>query len=382
MNRREFGKIAGVGAAGMAVGGKAQAKKKLADYMPIVQPKIDAGYVSHYIEPELTSPVMLCDDKGFLNPKAIGWSRTPLVTANLKDHWPRKKRWNFWNWISPDFSFSITCSDIDFAVFCAANLIDFKTKQSASAISIKRGGSIDMPEQVEKSINFESSTMKYSMLNNGGDIKVSFSCKSMKGSPAKSEFTIIKPQGHETLNIVVPWTNERFQMNSKHNTLPIDGYIEVAGKRYTMDPETCHGVQDFGRGMWPYVSFWNWAVVTGKQGTDMIGVNMGAKWTTGTGINENGICFNGRLYKVMEDLIWEYDNNDLTKPWRLRTGYSDMIDLTLTPFHPQKTSLSLGFLRTGGVNCFGRWNGALKFDGKTVKVNNLIGWAEEFEHRW
>ena len=382
MNRREFGKIAGVGAAAMAVGGKALAKKKLADYMPIVQPKIDAGYVPHYVEPELTSPVMLCDDQGFLNPKAIGWSRVPLVTANLKDHWPRKKRWNFWNWISPDFSFSITCSDIDFAAFCAANLIDFQTKQSASAISIKRGGSLEMPEQVERSINFESGTMKYSMLNNGGDIKVSFSCKNMKGKPAKAEFTIIKPKGHETLNIVVPWSHERFQMNSKHNTLPIDGYVEVAGKRYKMDPETCHGVQDFGRGMWPYVSFWNWAVVTGKQDNDLIGVNMGAKWTTGTGSNENGICFNGRLYKVMEDLVWEYDNNDWTKPWHLHTGYSDMIDLFLTPFLPQKTSLSLGLLRTGGVCCFGRWNGTLKFDGKTVKVNNLIGWAEEFEHRW
>lgn len=382
MNRREFGKLAGLSAAGMAVGGKALAKKKLPDYMPIVQGRIDAGYVSHYIERELTEPVMLCDDQGYLNPKAVGWSRVPLVTANLKGHWPRKKRWNFWNWISPDFSFSLTCSDIDFAAFCAANLIDFKTKKTASAISIKRGGSIDMPEQVERTIHYETGSMQYHMINEGGDIKVSFSCKNMKGKPAKAEFTILKPKGHETLNIVAPWSNERFQMNSKHNTLPTRGYVEVAGKRYEMDPENCHAVQDFGRGMWPYVSFWNWAVVTGKQDGDLIGVNMGAKWTTGTGANENGICYNGRLYKVMEDLVWEYDNNDWMKPWHIRTGYSDMIDLTLTPIYPQKTNLSLGVIRTGGNNSFGHWNGTLKFDGKTIKVNNMIGWAEEFEHRW
>ena len=141
-------------------------------------------------------------------------------------------------------------------------------------------------------------------------------------------------------------------------------------------------MQDFGSGMWPYRSYWNWGVVTGKQDGDLIGVNMGAKWTTGTGANENGICYNGRLYKVMEDLKWEYDNSDWSKPWHIRTTYSDMINLTLTTFHPQKTSLNIGVMSTGGTTCFGKWNGTLKFDGKTIQVRNIQGWAEEFAHRW
>src|SRR4030043_531933 len=105
--------------------------------------------------------------------------------------------------------------------------------------------------------------MRYAQINEGGDIQVSFDAPDLKGQEVKAEFIIQKPPGHQTLNIVVPWSSERFQMNSKHNTLPVEGYVRVGERRYEMRPEECHGVQDFGRGMWPYRSYWNWGVATG-----------------------------------------------------------------------------------------------------------------------
>jgi len=383
MDRRLLVKSGAMGALGMALGRSVMGGKKLPDYMPIVRAKMESGqYVSHYLEQELTEPVLLCNEKGNLNPKAIGWSRVPLVRANLSNHWGRKKKWNFWNWISPDFVFSVTLSDIDYASFCAASFIDFASKENFSAISIKPGGILAMPEEVEKSAGFESGLMKYSFNHLGDHIQVNFQCQNMKGKPASAEFIIHKPKGHETLNIVVPWSSERFQMNSKHNTLPVEGFVKIGEKKYLMNPEECNGVQDFGRGIWPYHSIWNWGVATGRQDGNMIGINLGAKWTTGTGSNENGICFNGRLYKVMEDLTWEYDPGDWMKAWKVRADYSKMIDLTLTPFYQQKTKLSLGIMSTGGVCCFGKWNGAIRMEDKVVKVNDLIGWAEEFAHKW
>ncbi len=384
MRRREFIKGNALAVAWLAVGSRsAQASKVAPDYMPILEDKMAEGrYIPCYEERELTEPVFLCDENGNLNPEAIGWSRVPLTRANLKGHWPRKKKWNFWNWISPGFVFSITISDIDFASFCAVSLTDFETRESIDAIALKPHSGVVMPEQVEESISFSSKAVEVSMIHKGYGIKVECHCPNMKGKDLRAEFLIHKPRGHETLNIVVPWTCKRFQMNSKHNTLPTEGVVMVDGKKYVMDPDECHGVQDFGRGMWPYRSYWNWAVCTGKQGRDLIGVNMGAKWTTGTGSNENGICYNGRLYKVMEDLIWEYDCNDWMKPWRMRTGHSDMINMTLTPFYEKTTKINLGLIGTGGTCVFGNWKGVINFDGKTVEIDNLIGWAEEFAHKW
>ncbi|HEY3367062.1 MAG TPA: DUF2804 family protein [Symbiobacteriaceae bacterium] len=65
-------------------------------------------------ERELTTPVLLCDDRGRLNPAAAGWSRRPLHTCNLKGRWPRKKRWNYWCITTDRHLFSATLSDIDY----------------------------------------------------------------------------------------------------------------------------------------------------------------------------------------------------------------------------------------------------------------------------
>ena len=355
----------------------------LPDHLPILTDKMQRGeYCSPYVEPEITAAVDLCDDRGRLNPAAVGWSRAPIVRANLSGHWPRKKRWNFWNWISPRFVFSVTLADIDYAAFCSVSFTDFETKQSISAMSFTRPGSIAMPEHVERSVSFAGKSMRYMNANEGGGMKVSFDGATKSSERIVAEFTVHRPPDHESLNIVVPWSPTRFQLNSKHNTLPCEGAVMVDGKRYEMDPRECHAVQDFGRGMWPYRSFWNWGVASGEQDGMLIGVNFGAKWTTGTGVNENGLCINGRLYKIMEDLVWRYDANKWMEPWHVRAPHSGMVDLTLSPIVAHRPLTNLGVIRSGGVCAFGRWQGTIRFEDQTVQIRELIGWAEEFEHRW
>jgi hypothetical protein len=354
----------------------------LADYLPIMQSRMTRGdYCARYREVEVTQPVDLCDAHGRLNPAAVGWSRTPLVRANLSGHRLRKKRWNFWNWIAPHFVLSVTVADIDYAAFCEVTFTDFDTKQTTSAMAFTAPGSVAMPEHVEQTITFQSKSIEYSNINDGGHLTVAVRA-SAKGTPIAADFVVTTPAEHESLSIVVPWTASRFQLNSKHNTLPTTGRITIGHREYVMRPDECHAVQDFGRGVWPYRSFWNWAVATGVQDGTRVGVNMGAKWTTGTGVNENGLCIEGRLYKVMEDLLWTYDPNDWMRPWRVCAPHSRMIDLTFEPLVARTSRLSLGIVRTGGVCCFGRWRGAVRFNGSELPICSLVGWAEEFDHRW
>jgi len=354
----------------------------LPDHLPILDRAGRALAGPVYVERELTAPVDLCDARGRLNPAAVGFSRQPLVRANLSGHWLRKKRWNFWNWIGPDFVFSVTLADIDFTSFCSFTLTDFRDGAHWAGATYGRPGRFALPEQVEASVAFQGGGLDYANRVDGADLAVRFRGRAGDGAEVAADFAVRRPPGHESLNVVVPWTETRFQCNSKHAALPCAGEVRVGERQYLFDPRTGFAVQDWGRGVWPRRSFWNWGVATGWAGDVLLGVNFGAKWTTGTGANENGILWNGRLTKVMEDLTWEYDAREWRKPWRVFAPHSGAIDLVLEPLVAHTPRLNLGVLETGGVCAFGRWRGRVRAEGREVAVDGLVGWAEEFSHRW
>src|SRR5262249_50118185 len=118
----------------------------LPDYLPIVAERLRRGdYRPVYTEHEIDAPLDLCDGHGRVSPAAVGWSRRPLVRANISGHWLRKKRWNFWNWIGPRCVFSVTMADIDYAACCQVSFIDFETRRSTGATAIARPGSLALP---------------------------------------------------------------------------------------------------------------------------------------------------------------------------------------------------------------------------------------------
>jgi hypothetical protein len=355
---------------------------RLPDHLPILDRSGRAPVGAVYVEREITTPVDLCDARGRLNPDAVGFSRQPRVRANLSRHWPRKKRWNFWNWIVPDFVFSVTCADIDLVSFCSFTLTDFTDGAHWSGASYGRSGRFVMTEEVEASIAFQGGGLDYENRIDGADLAVRFRGRAGDGVEVAADFAVRRSPRHESLNVVVPWTPDRFQCNSKHAALPCEGEVRAGNRRYAMDPRTCFAVQDWGRGIWPYRSFWNWGVATGYVGDVLLGVNFGAKWTTGTGSNENGILWNGRLHKIMEDLHWEYDAAQWRKPWRVVAPHTGALDLVLEPVVAHTPRLNLGVLATGGVCAFGRWRGHVRVEGKELAVDGLVGWAEEFSHRW
>ncbi len=334
-----------------------------------------------YVERELTAPVELCDSRGRLNPAAVGFSRRPLVRANLSGHWPRKKRWNFWNWIAPDFVFSVTLADIDYASFCSFTLTDFRDGAHWAGASYGRPGRFALPEHVEADVAFSGGGLDYANRADGHGLAVRFRGRA-EGVEIAADLAVRRVPGDESLNVVVPRTPTRFQCNSKHAALPCEGEVRAGERRYVFDPRTGFAVQDWGRGIWPYRSFWNWGVATGFAGDVRLGVNFGAKWTTGTGSNENGILWNGRLHKLMEDLRWEYDPREWRKPWRVVAPHSGALDLELLPVAAHTPRLDLGVLATGGVCAFGRWRGRVRAEGRELVVDGLLGWAEEFSHRW
>lgn len=339
--------------------------------------------MTRYEEKEITEPVDLCDPRGNLNPAAVGWARTPLQTCNLRGRWPRKKKWNYWCVLDNRFAFSATIANIDYLGLVSVYFIDFEKKlMLEKTFPLPFGAGCNMGERVAEDVTFKNEAAGIDLKQLDGAVRIQAQVPSMQGRRVSADILIDTPDGHETLNVVVPWNPRTFQFTSKQNCLPAHGSVRIGDEVYEYDPRNAFGVLDYGRGIWPYRTRWNWGSFSQRQKDCVAGVNIGGKWTDGTGANENSITVDGKLYKVSEDLVWEYDTADFMKPWRIRTEHSDMIDLTLTPFYDKRAGVNLILLGTRTHQCFGTFSGALNAGGRKITVENAVGWAEESISKW
>jgi hypothetical protein len=190
------------------------------------------------------------------------------------------------------------------------------------------------------------------------------------------------------LSVVIPWSDRRFQCTTKDVARPAAGSVRWNGETYLFTPDgTSWGCLDFGRGKWPYRTRWNWGAAAGIVDRPIdrvrVGIQLGGRWTVGTGMTENALSVDGRLSKISEELAWTYDPHDWLRPWRIRTTASDRVVLTFRPVHDKASRLQLGVLAQSVDQCFGTYTGTIvPDDGPSLAVDGLFGWAEEATWRW
>lgn len=338
-----------------------------------------------YHEPELIIPVQLCDSHGNLNREAVGWSRFPLHECNLRGHWPRKKRWNYWALVSPTHLFSVTLSDLDYMGLPFIYLLDFSTKAFSEKTLLKPFGTgLHLPPQVNADVIYEDSAMPIAFLQEATGVHIKAACPDFNGQPLEVDLHVQVPPKHESLNVVIPWFDKRFQFTSKHNTLPTSGTIRLGDQTITFDPQDSFACLDLGRGIWPFESFWNWSSFSTRLPDGRtVGVNLGAGWTDGTGMNENGLCIDGKLIKLSEDVAFDYDPHNYMAPWRLHTTVTDRVDLRLEPFYERVAKTEAVVVGSEVHQMIGTFHGTLKTDtGETIQITDAVGWAEDHHARW
>jgi hypothetical protein len=337
-------------------------------------------------EREITEPVDLCDHRGRLNPAARGWSRHPLHRANLRGARGRKKRWDYWCVISDEVVVSLTYADVDYLGLASVWVMERATGAEAQA-------GVQVPFARGFHLADEPCTATMRAVGKGFELEIAESASATRlrasgrgaGRPIEVDVTVDKPASHESLNVVIPWSERRFQYTSKQNSRPATGTVSLGDRSWTLDPQhRAFGVLDLGRGIWPYSNRWNWAAASGHatDGT-LVGLQLGGKWTVGTGYTENGLCLDGRLTKIGEELEWSYSWDDPMQPWRVRSLRSDHLDVVLTPMFDRHDRTSLGVLSMEVHQCFGTWSGrVVGDDGVPHEIEGIAGFAEEARNRW
>jgi hypothetical protein len=344
----------------------------------------DPGPAGLHHEPELTEPVRLCDLKGRLLPSSVGWSRYPLHTCNLSGHCLRKKRWNFWGITNDTCCFSVLLADLDYIGLAKAYLLEYETRRFIEqTVTLPLGRGCDLPETADRDVVFENKAMSVAFLDEQGNTRIRVQSPAFGGTSLSAELLVERPKGHETLNVVIPWSEHRFNFTSKQNCLPTSGTVSLGDEAFSFESGKAFACLDFGRGMWPYSTFWNWASCSGIQNGRTIGLNLGGRWTDGTGMTENGICVDGRLSKISEDLRFSYDPSDLMKPWTITAPVSGRIDLRLVPLFERVARTNRLLIYSEFRQVFGHFSGTLvPDDGQAIQVAGMIGWVEQHRARW
>jgi hypothetical protein len=208
--------------------------------------------------------------------------------------------------------------------------------------------------------------------------------KEPDGRPGRLEMIVDLPPDHESLNVVIAWSQQLFNFTSKQQARPARGELTVGDRRWAIGGAgDAWGVLDVGRGRWPSTINWNWGGGAGRAGRHVVGLQFGAKWTEGSGFTENGLIIDGRLSKLGSELIWEYDWNHPMRPWRV-VDPGGQLDVTLTPRFDKYTNVDVSpELGTEVHQIFGTWSGWLVSDeGQKLEVDQLQGFAEESRQRW
>ena len=321
------------------------------------------------------APVDLCDPLGGLNSDAVGWHRHPDVRANLPGR-GRNKRWEYWAVASPSLVIAVTVSDLDYASLHSVYVHDVDgTDIAETDLSLLRR--TELPDSCGlEPIEVRTKTLSADITptDAGTEIQV-------RTPRVHADLVIERPAGHEALAVVVPWGRRLFQYTVKENTLPARGTVVIDGS--TRELANAWATLDHGRGRWPYRVMWNWGSGSGVVDGRVVGVQVGGKWTDGTGVTENALCVDGRIHYVSDELDWRYDLSQPTAAWSVRTPDDDRVDLTFHPDFVRTDRTSLGILANETHQAFGTWTGTMHDDaGTPVRVDGVRGWAEEVVNRW
>jgi hypothetical protein len=344
------------------------------------------------MQTELTQYGKLLQPDGGL--AQVGWARQPVLDCNLESarfytmrpfQRFRIKRWDYYAVFTPKHFFSATIADLGYAGNIFVYTMDFETGDlHEEGLVIPLGKGIALPRNsTEGDSHFENDKAHLDFCLTNGQRKLSVSWPTFnEGRGLQADLTLTCPPGGESMTIVIPIGQKRFYYNRKINCMPATGTIKYGDLVETLDPRSCIGSLDWGRGVWEYQSYWNWASASGfLPDGRTIGLNLGCGFGDLSKAGENALILENRIHKL-EEVKFDYVSGDYMKPWKF-TDNEGRLDLVFTPFRDRTARTNLAVITSEVHQMFGRYNGkAVTDDGKTIQIKDLIGFAEEHHARW
>jgi len=124
---------------------------------------------------------------------------------------------------------------MDYIGLAKAYFLEYETKRFIEqTVTVPLGRGCNLPETADRDVVFESKAMTISFLDEEGDTRVRVQSPAFGGTTLSAELLVERPKGHETLSVVIPWSEHRFNFTSKQNCLPATGSSPSAMRRFPL----------------------------------------------------------------------------------------------------------------------------------------------------
>jgi hypothetical protein len=255
------------------------------------------------------------------------------------------KRWRHWCVTDERFVLALTLADVGYLGLAALWYLDVATGRRRQATSVRRR--MDLA-------TFAGPRLGIAFLDEPGGTRLRARARGLRAD-------LLAAPGGEHLSVRV-----REVVTNKHVARPTAGTLVASGRALAVDG--AFAALDASAGVWPFATSWCWAVAHGMQGGRRVGVNLGARWTDGSGATENALYVDGRVRPLAGDVRFHARDGG----WAV-TGQD--VDLVLEPRH-ERVIRARPLAAT--TMAFGRWRGAVA----GVRLDGLLGWAEDVSLRW
>ncbi len=346
------------------------------------------------METEIVESTPLLDKKGLLVKE--GWARYPYWKynrSNIHSKFLRAKEWDYYAITNQleGYTVALTISDLGYASIIALAYVDYKlmkvAQESRTIFFPIKQRKLPKSSSEECYITSTNSNLRISFIVKNGVTHLLFGAPNLRLPDGKVGITgkleLKRDTNKQSLNIATSWKTNRsaFYLNEKKNCIDVSGEIVRAHKVETIKPLSTFAVLDWGRGKWTYNNTWYWASASGLIENDHFGFNIGFGFSDRSPASENAIFYRGIIHKIGKVTI-EMPSNFISKKW----NFSDLEGRVKLSFHPlvnRHSNFNVALIKSTQNQVFGKFSGYVILDeGTTIKIKNLLGFAEKVTNRW
>jgi len=340
------------------------------------------------VQNEITQPIQLLNSKGKITTE--GWARYPLWQYDRRAIGAgalRIKEWDYYSALSPDqgFGLTMTASDLGYAGLFALCFLDFRSRtytQIDTLSLLPLGKTGFSPDSDSGQVLYKDKTLSlqflYQKSGDGIARTLSFEAQGIKG-----EIELLQPADLESINIATSWAENRraFYYNRKINCMPARGSFTFGSQTWSFDPTRDFGALDWGRGNWTYKNRWFWGSGSGYVDGAPFGFNIGYGFSDRTPASENCLVYEGKIHKL-EDVIFHIPPGDYMAPWKFSSN-DQRFEMDFLPLIDRQADTNLGIIRSAQHQVFGHFSGTATLDdGRKIKLEKFLGFAEDVYNRW